>query len=124
MDWHSAELTPETVITESYKNTQNVRRFFRAYAGADFKFNVGFMAWMKANVGKTLGEAVLVYLDGREGPSAAEIAEQTEYNQYVRDFFRDNPELGMADVNFCWAKKRGMPSADGRYRYERADLRL
>ncbi|MEO0830543.1 MAG: DUF6434 domain-containing protein, partial [Pseudomonadota bacterium] len=52
-DWHSAPLTPDTVITDSYKNTQNMRRFMqRAIPG--FKFSIPFMDWMKANVGLTL----------------------------------------------------------------------
>ncbi|QJF52917.1 DUF6434 domain-containing protein [Roseobacter ponti] len=60
-DWHSADLTPETVITDNYKNTQNVRRFFRARAGADFKFDISFMNWMRSNAGKSLGDAVAEY---------------------------------------------------------------
>ncbi|MEP4194649.1 MAG: DUF6434 domain-containing protein [Aliishimia sp.] len=60
-DWHSEELRPETVLTDSYKNTQNVRRFFKAHAGEQFKFTIGFMDWIKANTGKTLGDAVDEY---------------------------------------------------------------
>lgn len=60
-DWHSAELTPQTVITDSYRNTQNVRRFFKAHIGADFKFNRPLMAWMKQNTGKPLSDAIEAY---------------------------------------------------------------
>ncbi len=60
-DWHSADLTAETVITDSYKNTQNVRRFFRAHAGSDFRFDISFMNWMRTNKGSTLGDAVAEY---------------------------------------------------------------
>ncbi len=42
-DWHSAPLTPETVITDSYKHSQNVRRFFKSQVGDGFKFTIGFM---------------------------------------------------------------------------------
>ena len=56
-DWHSAALSDATVIDGSYRNTQNVRRFFRTQCGADFKFDVPFMAWIKAAVGLTLGDA-------------------------------------------------------------------
>lgn len=61
IDWHTAELGPDTVITVSYKNTQNVRRFFKSQLGPDFKFNIVFMAWIKANVGATLADAVAEY---------------------------------------------------------------
>ena len=56
-DWHSSVLTRATPITNTYRNTQNVRRFFRAECGEDFKFDRPFMAWMLASVGKTMGEA-------------------------------------------------------------------
>ena len=49
INWHSHILTLETTITKSYKNTQNVRRFFRLHLGDDFHFNREFMAWIKAD---------------------------------------------------------------------------
>lgn len=60
-DWHSALLTKDTIITDDYKNSQNVRRFFVAALGSEFKFSVKFMAWLKSNSGKTLGDACLEY---------------------------------------------------------------
>lgn len=63
IDWHSAPLTPQTRITKEYRNTQNVRRFFKAQLGDDFKFNRPFMAWMKAAEGKTLDQAVQAFRD-------------------------------------------------------------
>jgi hypothetical protein len=57
-DWHSGEIVRATLITPSYKNTQNVRRFFKAECGDDFKFDRPFMAWLKAAVGKTMADAV------------------------------------------------------------------
>ncbi len=127
-DWHSAELTPETVITDSYRNTQNVRRFFKVQAGEGFKFNIAFMAWMKANVGKTLADAVAEYhrlKDEETKPGfQSEIARHNQFNQYTRDFLADNPDMGLDDVRKYWALKRDMPSGDGRHVYERSDLDL
>lgn len=60
-DWHTAVLTNDTIITDNYKNSQNVRRFFVAALGSEFKFNIKFMAWLKSNSGKTLGDACLEY---------------------------------------------------------------
>jgi hypothetical protein len=57
-DWHRGEITHATVITKSYRNTQKVRRFFKAECGDDFKFNRSFMAWMKSAAGETMGDAV------------------------------------------------------------------
>ena len=56
-DWHNTPLSRATLITSNYRHTQNVRRFFIQQIGRQFSFNIAFMAWMKANVGKTLGEA-------------------------------------------------------------------
>ncbi len=56
-NWHSDTITQATIITPTYRNTQNVRRFFKAACGPAFKFDRPFMAWLKANPGKTLGEA-------------------------------------------------------------------
>jgi hypothetical protein len=57
-DWHRDPITRKTPVTASYRNTQNVRRFFRAQCGADFKFDRPFMAWLKDGVAKTMGNAV------------------------------------------------------------------
>jgi hypothetical protein len=58
-DWHGAPLSLNTRITDDYRNTQNVRRFFRSQLGDDFHFTVEFIGWMKQNPGKTLKAAVL-----------------------------------------------------------------
>jgi hypothetical protein len=57
-DWHKDQITPETPITSTYRNTQNVRRFFKAECGADFKFDRPFMAWLKNGKAKTMADAV------------------------------------------------------------------
>lgn len=127
-DWHSAPLTPETVLTDSYKNSQNVRRFFKEHAGAQFKFNIAFMAWIKANTGKTLADAVVEYnrmTDEMAHPDfKSEIADHNQFNQYTRDFLEDNPSLGMKEVRHFWALKRALPSEDGRHTYAPDDLSL
>lgn len=56
-DWHSEKLNPSTKINSTYKNTQNVRRFFKQNIGEHFHFTRDFMKFMKENTGKTLSEA-------------------------------------------------------------------
>ncbi len=56
-DWHSGKITADTLIDGTYKNTQNVRRFFKKACGDGFTFNRSFMFWMKTNTGKTMGDA-------------------------------------------------------------------
>ena len=55
-DWHSDPITPQTPVTTSYKNTQNVRRFLTAECGAAFRFDRDFMAWIKDGSDKTMGD--------------------------------------------------------------------
>ena len=61
-DWHSSPITRSTPVTATYRNTQNVRRFFKAKCGDHFKFDVPFMAWMKNGKAKTMGDAVEEWL--------------------------------------------------------------
>ncbi|WP_310121607.1 DUF6434 domain-containing protein [Pseudomonas oryzihabitans] len=57
-DWHSALLTRATVIDENYKSTQNVRRFMIEECGEAFRFDREFMAWIRSDAPKTLGDVV------------------------------------------------------------------
>lgn len=127
-DWHSAELTRSTIITDNYRNSQNVRRFFKTEADPNFKFNIAFMEWIETNVGKTLGDACTAYLALRKKEKSAdyrtEIKSHNQFNQYTRDFLDDNPKLGMDDVRKIWAIKIQMPSETGRHIYVKSDLRL
>ncbi|WP_426101696.1 DUF6434 domain-containing protein [Pseudomonas sp. PSPC3-3] len=57
-NWHSDPLTRSTPITRHYKNTQNVRRFMLEHCGPGFKFDRAFMAWIRNDTAKTLGDMV------------------------------------------------------------------
>jgi hypothetical protein len=123
-DWHSAPLSRSTTITPDYRNAQNVRRFFIAEIGRHFSFNIAFMAWMKANAGKTLGDAVLEWRRGHALVKAGQkpdIPFHNQFNAYVRAFFEDNPGRSVDEARRFWKLKRSLP---GHNRYERADLDL
>jgi len=121
-DWHSAVLTPQTVITDSYKNTQNVRRFFKAHIDPGFKFNIQFMDWIKANTGKTLDDAAEYWKAQQTQSTPTKIKPHNQFNQYVRDFMQDNPSLTLSDARTAWRHKKSLPSKTGRHRYEKTDL--
>ncbi|MCS3470017.1 hypothetical protein M2401_003767 [Pseudomonas sp. JUb42] len=57
-NWHSDPLTRNTPVNSTYKNTQNVRRFMMEHCGATFIFDRDFMAWIRNEVAKTLGDVV------------------------------------------------------------------
>lgn len=124
-DWNIENLTDETIISDNYKNTENVRAFFKQKIGDKFKFNVKFMNWMKSARGKTLGDAVEKWIEITEeirtDKSHKEIAPQFEYNTYIRDFLKDNPILDRNKALECW-KIRKMMRGDNIYR--RIDLEL
>lgn len=127
-DWHSAELTANTVITDSYKNSQNVRRFFSAQVGQDFKFSIALMDWIKSNTGKTLADALHAYhrlqVKAANPNHKTAIKSHNQFNQYTRDFLADNPNLCMPEVRRIWALKRALPSDSGRHIYEKSDLNI
>ena len=127
-NWHSAELSENTLITDNYKNTQNVRCFFKNAIDDSFKFNIAFMDWMKSNVGKSLGEACVAYLEfqnlAQKPDFRTSIKSHNQFNQYTRDFLDENPILGMADVRRIRPLKILQPSDNGRHVYERSDLNL
>jgi hypothetical protein len=124
IDWHGGKLTGQTVITPDYRNTQNVRRFFIGEIGRHFSFNIAFMAWMKANAGKTLKDAAeewkRVHALVKAGHKP-EIPAHNQFNAYTRAFMEDNPGRSMNDVRHFWKLKRSLP---GHNRYEQSDLEL
>lgn len=125
-DWHSAPLSNDTLITQDYRNTQNVRRYFISEVGNGFKFNIAFMEWINSNTGKSLGDAVNVFiaqkLAAKDTPSV--IKPHNQFNQYTRDFMADNPASSLNEVRRVWELKRALPSEDGRHRYDLSDLDL
>lgn len=124
-DWHSDRLTGKTILTDSYKNTQNVRRFFANAIGPQFSFNITFMKWLKTNSGKTLKDAVDQWHKIKTERSAPDfepqIAPQFEYNAYVQAFMKDNPTCKRSDAIACWKVKK---SQRGHNRYLKSDLKF
>jgi hypothetical protein len=55
-DWHSNPITRSTAVDKGYKNTQNVRRFLLEQCGAGFKFDRDFMAWIRNDLPKNMGD--------------------------------------------------------------------
>ena len=124
-DWQTENLTLQTTITDNYKNTENVRKFFIDRIGKHFKFNVEFMNWMKINTGKNLKDAIyqwkFIYSESKNSKAPKKIAPQFEYNKYLRDFLADNPNL-KRDVGInLWKIKK---SLRGNNKYSKEDLNL
>lgn len=114
-------LTEDTVIEPNIVCSEKHRMFFCEKIGKGFSFNVPFQKWLKANAGKTYGEAVRAYYRILEEKKQrkTEIGRQFEYNTYIRDFFADNPGKSLHDAILCWNYKKGLP---GHHWYEQSDL--
>lgn len=123
-DWNTAVLSLDTIITDNYKNTVNVRDFFATHLGKSFKFNVIFMNWMKANTGKTLADAIQewknIKLTKKHTKEPKNIEPQFEYNRYIRDFLKDNPDKNRATAIRYWKIKK---SKRGDNIYNKTDLK-
>lgn len=124
-DWNKEKLDDSTLITDNYKNTENVRAFFTEKIGINFSFNVKFMNWLKENIGKNLGDAIKEWkkLDNlkKDKNYISEIAPQFEYNKYIRAFLVHNPNLTSKDAMKFWKLKR---ANRGTNEYEKTDLEL
>ncbi|MBP7212583.1 cytoplasmic protein [bacterium] len=124
-DWNTERLHLKTIITDNYKNTENVRKFFTSMVGKHFKFNVLFMNWMKQNVGKTLNDAITewnqINLIKNGKNYEPEIGSQFEYNRYMRDFLKNNPDMTPNDARKYWMLKR---ETRGSKKYTKEDLLL
>lgn len=125
-DWHIEQLSLNSIITDNYKNTQNVRRFFTKHCDSKFHFSIPLMDFMKNNVGATLQQAVNEWQrlneQSKDKNFKSEIPEGNQYNKYVRDFFADNPTMTVEQARHFWKLKRSLPL--GRHIYEKTDLNL
>ena len=114
-------LAEDTVIEPNIVCSEKHRVFFREKIGKGFSFNVPFQKWLKANAGKTYGDAIRAYyrISEEKKKGKTEIGRQFEYNTYIRDFFADNPGKKLHDAIVCWNYKKSLP---GCHCYEKSDL--
>ena len=86
------------------------------------------MDWVKANIGKTLEDAVNEYqgLEKRmENPGfERKFAASNMFNKYKRNFIKNNPNSSLKDVREFWSLKKQIPTIDGFVMYEKTDLKL
>lgn len=124
-DWNKETLSKSTIITDNYKNTEQVRAFFLKEIGTHFSFNTKFMLWMKEHTGKTLNDAIAqwnqLHTLKKDKNYKSEITAQFEYNKYIRAFLSDNPNLSIKEAIACWKLKK---AKRGTNEYEKKDLNL
>lgn len=116
-----ADISRTSIIEDGIVCSETHRAFFKKEIGSGFSFNVRFQQWLKANAGKTYGDAIAAYDKILEEKKAGKnpIGKQFEYNTYIRDFFADNAGKTLDDAIRCWKYKK---SLKGHNQYERSDL--
>ncbi|MEO0768301.1 MAG: DUF6434 domain-containing protein [Cyanobacteria bacterium J06649_4] len=124
-DWGKATLSLSTRITDSYKNTRNVRAFMKKHASEQFAFSNEFMQWMRDNEGKTLADAVSFWLELNHKKQHAGYREkplpQNQYNQFTRALSQSVPGISSSEIRRLWAIKRSKP---GPHIYQPGDENL
>ena len=127
-DWSKSTLTLQTEITDSVTFGKNFRGFMQQHIGRKFVCHSDFMDWVRANTGKTLGEAIQAWIDledRKKNPDfKRKIAPQNMLAQYTRDFFNENPQKSRAEMMRCWNKKKSLPNTGGKIIYNKTDLDL
>lgn len=112
-DWRREALTPETVITDSYRNTSNVRAFMKSHAGARFAFSNEFMAWMRMNTGRTLADAAAFWKEldrrKREDGYRERSLPQNQYARFSRALAEAKPGISAQEIRRLWKIKRSGP---------------
>ncbi|MGD1866662.1 MAG: DUF6434 domain-containing protein [Phormidesmis sp.] len=108
-DWRTEILSETTIISDSYRNTKNVRAFMKRHASERCKFSNEFMQWMKLNQGKTLKEAVGFWteLDRKKQETGyrEQALPQNQYNQFTRALSRAKPGISAEEMRRIWAIK-------------------
>jgi len=126
-DWSKADLSLETIITDSVKFGQNFRRFMKSQVGDKFSFSNPFMTWVKENEGKTLEDAVDFWYSLQvkvKNGYRMDMSHFNVMNKYLDDFLEDNPNLKRDDGMLCWSIKKYYPAKKGLVKYEQSDLSL
>ncbi|MEM9880443.1 MAG: DUF6434 domain-containing protein [Pseudomonadota bacterium] len=125
-NWAKASLTRETVITDTISFGPNVRGFFKAEIGKAFVCNADFMAWVRANPGVCLGDAIDAWslLEARKADPSfrREIAACNNYLQYLRDARDTFPALSLEAAKACWDYKKVRPAQNGIVVFEARDV--
>src|SRR5690625_7579500 len=111
------KLSFDTVITENYRCSQEVRAFFKSII-PKFHFSTYIQNYLKENVGKTYRDVVDAWYEEEErkkDPSyKKQIGSQFEYNQFTRDYFADPKNKGKkrGDAIKAWNEIKALPGSN------------
>lgn len=95
-------ITSQTTVV-GYRNDLKTRLFFVSKIGTKFKFNYYLRSFAKQENDGTLtyGDLVRGYKDSLKNKKII-IDKQFEYNQFQRDFYKNNPQKTRNECNDAW----------------------
>jgi len=119
-------ITKDTIIGIEYRSYREKKDFLKSIIGKQFHFTVHLLDYFKQNAGK---KSYSDFIDEwykeqelKKDPSfVKKIAPQFEYNTYIRDFTKDNPNKTRKEAIKYWKIKK---SLRGNNVYKRSDLEL
>ena len=117
-------ITKDTIIGIEYRSYKEKKDFFQLVIVKQFHFTVHLLDYFKQNSGKkTYSDFINEWYKEQElkkDPNfVKEIAPQFEYNTYIRDFTKDNPNKSRNDAIKLWKIKRAKPGSN---KYSKSDL--
>ncbi|OGC14012.1 hypothetical protein A2290_02350 [candidate division WOR-1 bacterium RIFOXYB2_FULL_36_35] len=112
-------------IPDNYTSSELYRKYFKSVIGPHFHFTAYMMKHMKEHPKMTfkdyINEWIAEYERRKDKSYKPQIMKSCEYNQYIRDFFSDNPTRKLKEAIQCWKYKRNLP---GNNKYTKDDLRI
>jgi hypothetical protein len=117
-------ITKETVIGVEYRSYKEKKDFLKSVIGNQFHFTIHLLDYFEKNTGKkTYNDLIKEWYKEQElnkDPNfKKEIAPQFEYNTYIRDFMKDNPNKTKGDAIRYWKIKK---VKRGSNKYKKSDI--
>ncbi len=117
-------ITKHTILGIEYRTYQEKKEFLQSVIGKQFHFTVHLLDYFKKNASKkTYSDLINEWYKEqklKKDPNfVKEIAPQFEYNTYIRDFMKANPNKTRNDAIKYWKIKKSKP---GNNKYSKSDL--
>jgi hypothetical protein len=112
------------VIPDNYTSSQLFREYFKSIIGQQFHFTAYMKKYINGHQGITFKEYAdewqAEYERRKNKNYKPKIMKSCEYNQYIRDFFEDNPDKTRGEAIKYWKIKK---SLRGDNVYNKSDLK-
>ena len=111
-------------MPDNYSSSELYREYFKSKIGNHFHFTAYMMKYIKEHPGITFREYIGEWKAEEERKKKGlkrKIMKSCEYNQYIRDFFRENKGLKLVDAIKCWKWKKSQPGSN---KYAKKDLEI